>query len=427
MPSGIIEVANANNVQKNAEGEVHEDGAAEQEEDLVAEDDAVAGEVPGRLVLEVDVGRDDAVEVAPADDHAEHDGALEGALGVVDDPGERVGDGRVDAGGAEEGAGVLDLRVARDDEEDEADDADDDGGDVAVAAPAGAVRDDADGDGQGGGDGVGGHGEQLGLGAGVAHAAQDGGQEEREGVQGHEAAHVDGHVAVRLPVLEGGVDVALVKVLGGAALLAGDEAALDADAVVRGEEAGVLGPVEDHPPAEDADEDGGQALDDEDPSPAGLAADAVHGGDGGGEQAAEGAGEGGGGEEDGGTDADLGALVPAREVIVDAGEEAGLGDAEEPAGGEQAGEVGAEAHERHDGAPGDDDAGEEEARRQALEQGVGGGLEDGVADEEDGEREVVVAGACHAEVLLHAGETGVADVGAVEEREQVLINESRCQ
>lgn len=151
----------------------------------------------------------------------------------------------------------------------------------------------------------------------MTHAAENCRQEEGEGVEGHEAAHVDDHVAVRLPVRHGGVDVALVKVLGGAALLVGDEAALDTDALVGGQEAGALGPVEDHPPAEDAYEDGGKTLDDEDPGPAGFAADAVHLGDGCGEETAKGAGQSGGGEEDGGADTDFGSLVPAGEVVVD--------------------------------------------------------------------------------------------------------------
>lgn len=136
---------------------MHEDGAAEQAHDLVAEDDAVPRPEVRALAGEVDVGRDDAVEVAPADDHAEHEGALEGALGVVVEPGERVGDGRVDARGAEEGAGVLDLEVVGAEEHDEAGHADEHGEDVAVATVAGVIGEEADGDGADGGDSVGGH------------------------------------------------------------------------------------------------------------------------------------------------------------------------------------------------------------------------------------------------------------------------------
>ncbi|GKT76356.1 hypothetical protein ColTof4_08779 [Colletotrichum tofieldiae] len=277
----------------------------------------MASEVAGRLVLEVNVGGNDTVKVTPANDHTKHKGTLEGALGVVDDPREGVGD-----------------------------------------------------------------------------------------------------------VLHGAVDVALVEVLGGAALLVGDEAALNTNALLGGEETGVLGPVENHPPAEDADENRGQALDDEDPSPAGLTTNTVHLGDGGGKETAEGAGQGGGREEDGGADADLRALVPAGQVFLwvhawRTREESSFSDAKEPTSSEQTGKVGAQAHERHDGTPDNNDASEEDSGCEALEKGVGGGLEDGIADKEDCEREVVV-GALHVEVLLHAGETGIANVGSVEEREEVL-------
>ena len=65
------------------EGEVHEDGAAEKEENLICEDDAVTCVVAGPLRADVDVGRDDAVEIAPTNDHADGDGALKGAFDVV--------------------------------------------------------------------------------------------------------------------------------------------------------------------------------------------------------------------------------------------------------------------------------------------------------------------------------------------------------
>ena len=48
---------------------------------------------------------------------------------------------------------------------------------------------------------------------------------------------------------------------------------------------------------------------------------------------------------------ELGSLVPAGEVVVDSREQAGLGEAQEPAGGHEAGVVGDEAHGQHAGAP----------------------------------------------------------------------------
>jgi len=69
----------------------------------------------------------------------------------------------------------------------------------------------------------------------------------------------------------------------------------------------------------------------EDPSPSTLSANTIHFRDRGCKEASEGAGEGGGRKEYGGADAKFGALVPAGEVVVYTGEEAGFSDTEEPA------------------------------------------------------------------------------------------------
>jgi len=102
--------------------------------------------------------------------------------------------------------------------------------------------------------------QKLCVGAGVAHASQDSGQEQRESVQGHQASHVDDGVAPALPVFESSSDVAAVVLLSGVGLVVGGETTANTDAVLRGEEASGAGPVEDHPPAESADEHGGDTL-----------------------------------------------------------------------------------------------------------------------------------------------------------------------
>lgn len=84
----------------------------------------------------------------------------------------------------------------------------------------------------------------------------------------------------------------------------------------------------------------------------------------------------------------------------------------------------AQTHEGHDDTPGDDDACEEDARGQTLEEAVGDGLKEGVADEEDGERHVVIA-SHHAEFSFHVLETGISNVGSVEEGEEVEEREPR--
>lgn len=91
--------------------EILQNTAAEQEEGEVSEDDAVARAVEGRVRGAVDVGGDDAVEVAPAYDDAHGDAALVDAFGVVGAPDDGVGDAGVDAEGGEEGACVLDAGV----------------------------------------------------------------------------------------------------------------------------------------------------------------------------------------------------------------------------------------------------------------------------------------------------------------------------
>lgn len=69
----------------------HEHGAAEQEQRHVGEHGGVAGVVARLLVLEEDVGGDDTIDVAGADDDANDDAALVDAFDVVAAPGEGVG------------------------------------------------------------------------------------------------------------------------------------------------------------------------------------------------------------------------------------------------------------------------------------------------------------------------------------------------
>jgi len=98
--------------------------------------------------------------------------------------------------------------------------------------------------------------------------------------------------------------------------------------------------------------------------------------------------------------AHLVAAVPAAELCCDAGEHAGLGEAEEEARGVEAffvldGCVGGE-----DDAPGEDDAGLPVAGGHAFEEHVGGDFEDDVGDEVDGLDPVVLVRG-HAELDEH--------------------------
>lgn len=62
--------------------------------------------------------------------------------------------------------------------------------------------------------------------------------------------------------------------------------------------------------------------------------------------------------------------------------------------------------------------GDKHGRADALEQHVGDGLKDGIRHEEDCQRGVVLPDG-ESELLAQAGDVGVADVGAVEEGEEV--------
>ena len=373
----------------------------------------------GRIASLVDIATDHTVQIPPSDNETHCYAPLVDTLRVVGYPDNGIGDARVDPQRAEECPCVLHARRGARNEHREPGHAEERDEDVAQPALARAVGDVADCDGQHRGGGVGGHREELCGGGFVAQACDDGGEEEGEGVEGAVGAHVDEGVEPGLPVADRGPEVghAEIFVFGGG-LLVGFQAAEHAPSVFGGEEVRFVGEVVDHPEGGEPDEDGGEAFENEDPGPAFFAADAFHEADGGGEEAAEGAGDGSRGEEDGGADAEFGALVPAGEVVVYAWEEARFGHAEEEAGGHEALEVVAEAHGHHGDAPDGHDDGDEDAGSEAFEQDVGERFEQGVGDEEDAEAGVVLA-AGHVEGFLEAVEFGVADVGAVEEGDEV--------
>ena len=83
--------------------------------------------------------------------------------------------------------------------------------------------------------------------------------------------------------------MAFVVFFVGGSLLIFRKAAADSDAVFSSEKAGSVGPIENHPPAEDANEDSGNSFNNENPSPTWLPANAVHGSNCCGEEATEGA------------------------------------------------------------------------------------------------------------------------------------------
>lgn len=77
-----------------------------------------------------------------------------------------------------------------------------------------------------------------------------------------------------------------------------------------------------------------------------------------------------------------------------------------------------QAHCHHDRAPEQHDDGDEDRRAQALEQDICQWLEERVGYEEDGQASIVLA-ARHVQGVDQAVEFGIADVGTVEEGDEV--------
>lgn len=190
----------------------------------------------------------------------------------------------------------------------------------------GVVRDEDGGDDA---QDVDGDGEELGVGGGVAEAEDDAGRGVGEAVEGDGVAPVDDDGEPDLPLHQRCADRRPVE-----QVLRLDVACLGArvrlqppheEAALRGAEEGRgFGAVGEECETRHADDDGRDAFEDEDPTPATEAGDAVHVLDGEGEEAGEGAGEGGGAEEDGHACLEFEALVPGREEVGACREEAGF-------------------------------------------------------------------------------------------------------
>ena len=339
---------------------------------------------------------------------------------VVGHPGQADAHGHVQARGDEDATGVLGAgAVLRRAEQDGVAGA---GGDAAADGehtPAGyAVRVKGHAAVGQGADGVAGDGQEVSVDAAVAQRGDDGGQEDGVAVEHDGGAKLGDAEDNDLPVGAGGPYLVplhaavLVRVEAEGAPV---EAAADLDelfllgAEPRGRE-GIIG--QDKVGAQ-AEEDGGDALEDEDPAPGVVASGAIHEADAVGEQAAGEASDGGGGEHVEDADTQLGATIPKGQVEVDAGEEAGLEQAQQQAEADELALVVDEAGAHTDEAPGEGGGGDEVTGPHLLEEDVDGQLEDDIGDKEDGHAQLVVV-AGHAQVLLHAVQARVANVDTVE-------------
>lgn len=122
-------------------------------------------------------------------------------------------------------------------------------------------------------------------------------------------------------------------------------------------------------------------------------------------------------QEDAAPEAELVSLIKERQQIRHAGAERGLGHGQEPAAGHQPGPVERGRLQGRCQAPNHEVSSGPDVRRHNLPKD-GGPLKDDVGDVKDGQQPLVV-GVVEAELLAHAGGLGIANVGAVEEGEQI--------
>jgi len=249
------------------------------------------------------------------------------------------------------------------------------------------IADKADSDGDNGGPGVRWDAQQLVADdlrlVRKAQIRDDSGQEETDAVQRHEGPHVDQHADVGLPVLECLVDICHLEVfMFRTTLFIQLEAAQDAVTIGLGEELGLIGEIVDHPEGSDGDNNGKDAFENEYPTPPSVAANTIHLLNRSGKETAKRARESSRREEDclwnkqesdnhGYTDSsmseigpldsnekvthsadgDLIAAVPARDVVVDTGKQAGFRHTEEEARSHQTTPVVDKTHAKHAEAP----------------------------------------------------------------------------
>lgn len=94
------------------QGDVHEDGSAKKADHEVGQNHSVSSKVSWSILLQVDVRRDDAVQVTPADDDSNDHTSLVDTFNVVGAPSEGVWDRWIDTSCSEEDSDVLNGGIA---------------------------------------------------------------------------------------------------------------------------------------------------------------------------------------------------------------------------------------------------------------------------------------------------------------------------
>ena len=387
-------------------------------EDEHAYGGAVAGNVAGAVVVAVEERGGHAGGVSDGDEDTAGKGSLPVARLVDGDPGHAGAGAGPEAGGDEEAADEAHGDGAVGEQEGVADNHDGGAADAEDAALLDAVAVHGDGEVGAEADNVDGDGEGVDLGGApflAAHVADDGGQEDAEAVEDGVAAELGKGQGPDLPVLDALNDVLLVHLLAGGGLanlgLAQED---EVAAVLVGEEAGRLRVVGEEPEDEGRREDGGDAVDGDDPAPGaparGAGAVIVQLADAVGHEATDSARDGRYGVEVGVAQGDVPLGVEGGQVEHDAGEETGLEEPEEQTEGDEGGVVLDKAGTDSDDAPDEDEPGQVASGLHPLDDEVGRRLEQTVRDKENrhGELELVAA-LGHAQVLLDAKDTRITN------------------
>lgn len=367
-------------------------------DDEEREDGPVAHAVHGALVSRKEEGGGDAATVGHGDHAARGEGRGRGALdgrGSVGDEGEDGGVGACDDADGE----VADAPVSHDGEEEISCAYKDQGADDVSRPLPRPVTVETGADNDNHGHDIRRHSQQLRIMSLEAERSDNGRRKVAKRVEGvcHEEVLRGEEPEER--VGDGVLGDARVPVLVGHGGGKGPETLDGKGTLLGGEPGGRLGVVGEHEPDEDADEDGGDALEDEEPLPAREPGLAVEEADARGEKAAKRARDGDGRGKDGHPGRALLGLVPEAQVHHNTREEAGLGEPEKHTAGEQAPVGGDGGGADGDDAPGDHDAGDPAAGGEVLEQDVGGELHEDVGDEKEG----------HGDIVALAGEVELGD------------------
>ena len=203
----------------------------------------------------------------------------------------------------------------------------------------------------------------------------------------------------------------------------GIEAGLQPAALLLGQPVGFLRPVGEIEQHGRRHDQGRHRLDEEHPLPAMQAADALHIEDKAGDRRADDRGDGNGEHEHADDPRPIGRREPQREKEDDAGEEPGLGHAEQQPHAVEAGFAHDEGLRPGDDAPGHHDAGNPAARAEAVQRQIARHLEEEIGDEENARRTPEGRGG-EPQILRHRG-PGKADVHPVQIGNEITDHQER--